>query len=35
MYNAALHHVRLVFVPPQLFEQPDTISLQESAFMEI
>jgi hypothetical protein len=33
--NVPLWRGRVIFVPPRLSEQPDTISLEESAFMAI
>ena len=33
MYNVTLWGVRVIFAPPRLSEQHDTISLEEGSFM--
>jgi len=35
MYNVTMRRVRVrvMFIPPRLYDQPDTISLEQNAFM--
>jgi len=34
-YNVTLWHIRIMFIPSQLSQQPDTILLKHSDFMGI